>query len=457
MNSSAKILIGSLLVLLSRIPFLDAGFGVEEDSWGIAVAAHNSKLTGIFEASRLPGHPFNEMFYVLMWGLSSWWYNLSSALMSVLLYFFSYKSLEALRFKAPMPVAMAIVFVPVIYINSTCTVEYLWSVAFITGAFYFFLKQNWKLGILFFSMSVGCRLTNVVFVLPFLYFFKEQILDFPWAKRVQLLLLFSLLCLLWYSPVIAVYGPGFFTYSDQFPYPSIPKVIYKATFGVWGVLGLMGILFFLVVLVKKGFKSVFEWPIVRMTLIVCLLFTLLYIMLPQKSAYWIPVIPFVFFTMSSILPERILKRLMFIFLISPFFCGINLTDAYRGSDYSALAVSTVVKGQEIFFDPLNGLMQNDYSKRKRKLEYGKKVMDFLKKQSGPVMVICGWWYNQLLITNFDQKLPKSVELKFYVDEPEMLRYKSLGATIYYLEEQDLYNDLNSGIRSTNSFATGIKF
>jgi len=35
-----------LVAFLSRLPFLFAGYGVEEDSWGIALAAHNTKATG---------------------------------------------------------------------------------------------------------------------------------------------------------------------------------------------------------------------------------------------------------------------------------------------------------------------------------------------------------------------------------------------------------------------------
>jgi hypothetical protein len=52
-----------LIVLLSRIPFLYAGYGIEEDSWGIALAAFHTHLSGIYEPSRLPGHPVQELVY----------------------------------------------------------------------------------------------------------------------------------------------------------------------------------------------------------------------------------------------------------------------------------------------------------------------------------------------------------------------------------------------------------
>ena len=74
-----KLLLLTLLVLLSRLPFLNAGYGVEEDSWGIAVAAYHTQLYGIMEASRLPGHPVNEFIYSIFWGYGPWLFNFFSA------------------------------------------------------------------------------------------------------------------------------------------------------------------------------------------------------------------------------------------------------------------------------------------------------------------------------------------------------------------------------------------
>jgi|688.fasta_scaffold04686_13 hypothetical protein len=456
MSQNVKLFLGCLLVLISRLPFLNAGFGVEEDSWGIAVAALNTRETGVFEASRLPGHPFNEMFYVAMWGLSSWWFNFSSALMSVLLFFFSAKVLLHFNLKNAILSALAVVFVPVVFINSTCTVDYLWSVALMVGSFYFLLSKNWPISVLFFSMSVGCRLTNGVFIVPFLWFFREEIMLLSVQRRLALLFSCGLLCLLWYLPVINVYGPGFFTYSDQFPYPSWFKIGYKATLGVWGTLGCMALLMAGWFLFSSGWRKRLQNPYAQMTLILCALFALQYFMLPQKSAYWIQIIPFVIFFLAMSLNPRQVQMVMAILIFSPFLLGINLTDPYRGSESSSLASKFSVNGQEIFIDPFIGLMQSDYSKRIRKLEYGKKVLGYLSTMNKPTVVICGWWYNQLLITKFDNPIPDYVELKFYCDESSMAKWKENGAQIFYLHEQDLYNDLYAKISSTRHFAERIK-
>ena len=98
-SENAVMLFLALSVLLSRIPFLDAGYGVEEDSWGIAVAAYHTWLYGVMEASRLPGHPVNEWVYSLLWGYGPWLYNFLSALCSVVCFLIFYRIAKHLQIK----------------------------------------------------------------------------------------------------------------------------------------------------------------------------------------------------------------------------------------------------------------------------------------------------------------------------------------------------------------------
>ncbi len=80
-------------VFITRLPFLHAGYGVEEDSWGIALAAHNTKVTGILEVSRFPGHPFQEIIYSFLWGIGPFGFNLLSSLLSVVAFIYLYRIL----------------------------------------------------------------------------------------------------------------------------------------------------------------------------------------------------------------------------------------------------------------------------------------------------------------------------------------------------------------------------
>ena len=83
-NKNVSFILLFVIVFISRLPFLDAGYGVEEDSWGIALAAFHSKILGVYEPSRLPGHPFQEIIYSFLWGSRCSVFNGLSALFSAI-------------------------------------------------------------------------------------------------------------------------------------------------------------------------------------------------------------------------------------------------------------------------------------------------------------------------------------------------------------------------------------
>ena len=98
------------IVFISRLPFLSAGYGVEEDSWGIALAAFNTYTTGIYEPSRFPGHPVHEFIYSTFWGFQPFFYNLFSALYSAIASLFFALILKELKFKHFFIAALAFAF-----------------------------------------------------------------------------------------------------------------------------------------------------------------------------------------------------------------------------------------------------------------------------------------------------------------------------------------------------------
>ena len=48
-EDNKSLLVVAFVVLLTRIPFLFAGFGSEEDAWGLILIARNINLSGIYE------------------------------------------------------------------------------------------------------------------------------------------------------------------------------------------------------------------------------------------------------------------------------------------------------------------------------------------------------------------------------------------------------------------------
>jgi hypothetical protein len=180
-------------------------------------------------------------------------------------------------------------------------------------------------------------------------------------------------------------------------------------------------------------------------------------MLPQKSAYLMLLVPFGIIWMAYFLPPKNFLIMCMAIIFSSFFLSVNITDSYRGAQYSSLAIKKTIAGQEIFLDPLTGPVANDYSKRINKLNYTKQVLAKANTVNHPSVVICGWWFNQILIQQM--KLPKQgmVKFAFYLNPILIENYQLKGYTIYYLSEQEIYNDLFYGFNRTKEVASPFLF
>ncbi|MFI5163825.1 MAG: ArnT family glycosyltransferase [Bacteroidia bacterium] len=447
-----------LTVLISRIPFLFAGFGSEEDSWLLPLTAKNIALSGQYELSRAPGHPLQEIIYSCMWNSVPFYYNLLSAVMSVIAVLFFALSLKQLGFKHYLFAAYAFAFTPIVFISSTYTIDYMPAMAFVMVSFYFLLRNYFLLSGVFLGLAIGFRITSGLMLIPFC------MLLLPFSKeRLKGILFLSIgttiIGLLTYLPVIKTYGFSFFTFSDQFPYPNLAKVFYKATFGVFGTIGVGTIIFYKlkIVIGKFGLKekmlsSGMPVDLFRACLIVLVIYIISYLRLPQKSAYLIPIIPFIILMFGYFLSSGQFKLFCLLITMSSFLFSMNLTDSLRGAAHSPLSMKFTLAGQETFIDPLTGPAFSDHSKRLHKINFTKKVLEKTKAQQAKTVLICGWWYNELRVEMWNYEKNKNIEFVFYIDKKTMEKYISEGYDIYYLPEQDLYNDQFSQMNYTDSVA-----
>ncbi|HRI41385.1 MAG TPA: hypothetical protein PLW54_06860, partial [Bacteroidia bacterium] len=123
-NDRLKYFLFFLAVLLSRLPFISDGYGLDGDSWAVALTARNIHDTGSYEASRLPGYPVQELLSALLINGGATALNLLVAMVSAAGILFFALSLKVLRFRHPLLAAAALAAVPVIYIHSTTTIDY---------------------------------------------------------------------------------------------------------------------------------------------------------------------------------------------------------------------------------------------------------------------------------------------------------------------------------------------
>ncbi|MFL5765407.1 MAG: glycosyltransferase family 39 protein [Bacteroidia bacterium] len=445
------------IVLISRLPFLSAGYGVEEDSWGIALAGFHTHTTGIYEPSRFPGHPVHEYIYSAFYGHSYFFYNFFSALFSAIAAVVFAAILKHLNFRYAFLAAFAMAFTPVVYISSTYTIDFMWTLAFMLMSFYWLLKERYIICGLVLGLAIGCRITMGAMLLPFLLilWYRPHTLK-NFSKIAAAAMMMAVLVFL---PLIKEFGASFFMYYDQFPYPPATKVFYKMIIGVFGLAGTIALIVCKALyLFKKDWATgkLFSAAPVKGLLsacfLACLLFTISYFRLPQKSGYMITTIPFILILAGYFLNSKWFITLCFSLMISPFILGINLTDRQRGSEYSKYAMKFKVSGQEIFLDPFKGPLFSDYSKRKQKMKYTAEVISRAANIESKTVVIAGWWYNEIMMERRFCAADSKIRFVSYIDKEQISRLADEGYSITFLPEQDLYNDQMFGMNVTGRFA-----
>ncbi len=449
------------VVLISRIPFLFAGYGIEEDSWAIALSTYLTKTTGIVEPSRLPGHPVHEFPLVWTWNLGHVWFNFLSAFFSATGALFFALILNHFRFKHYFIAALAFAFIPVYYVSSTYTIDFVWTEAFVLISLYLLLRKQLIAAGLFLGLAVGCRITSGAMLLPFMIIIWQQ---GNWKQNIIPLLKLGIpmgiIAIASFIPIMLQFGAGFFMYYDQFPYPSIPKFIYKISFGVFGFVGIAAIFWAKIWILKnrntttKGqlFEQGIDKKVIIASYVVLILYFISYLRLPQKSGYMMPILPFMILLLGYYLDSKRFNLIAFAFIVSPFVCSINLTDKIRGAEHSRFALKTTISGQEIFFDIFSGPIFSDYSKRKQKLKYTDAVIESVKGTAKKTVIIAGWWLNEIETKMLTRNRNKLVKYEAYIDETKIRKYIEQGYRITYLPEQNKYNDLMYKMQVTDSLA-----
>ncbi|GAB4145720.1 MAG: hypothetical protein Fur0041_20280 [Bacteroidia bacterium] len=450
-----------IITVLSRIPFIFDGYGVEEDSWGLVVNSWQMHETGHYVASRFPGHPFQEYIYSFIFNSSPAVYNFLSTIWSMAAVGFFYAALRKMQMNSAFPVTIMLLFTPSFYIAGTYTIDYAWTLAFVMMSFYFLTADKPVVSGIVLGFAIGCRITTGVFLLPWLMLIWNS-MDFKTSFRAFLKIAVpaGVTGILWFVPAYLQYGFSFFDYSDQFPYPPFAKIAYKASIGVFGLPGLIALAYYAIVSVRKikakDFNAVTLFSSERL-LLACLVIVALhiisYLRLPQKSGYMMPIVPFVYVMFALVLNEKQLRNLAFVFIVSPFIFSINLTDTMRGAAHSALAVKFQVSGQEIFIDPLTGPVFSEKSKRLNKMDYCSKVIAATDTITQPSLIIGGWWYNEIITEHYTRRQNPLVTHRFYVTCSTLDSAAKAGMKSYYLSEQDLYNDQMFGQECTHQYTS----
>jgi hypothetical protein len=454
MTHRQQLTAAGIIIFLSRLPFLFYGYGAEEDAWALRLVAERITATGEYEVSRLPGHPVQELFYALIWKTGSLGFNLVTALLSTGGILAFMHALRKLNVKNWLLSGFFLAAVPVVYINSTNAMDYTWAMAFILFSFAGLVSGNRYTAGLFLALAVGCRITSGAFWIPFSWFLwhiSENRKATALTKFTVSTLGFTLL---FFIPVFSNYGFSFFTFYEHFPLPDFLKNAYKGIIAVWGLplLVLVPVIIFLQVRSERITNSTqHEKLLVHVSLISIALTVIAFLRVPLKSAFMIPLVPFVAILAALFFDEKRMRLLVMTALASSFLFGLNLDDQLRGSVKSSAAISFEAGNQHVALDPLQGLVTADLTKRLQRTNYAREVLQVVQSVKKPAAVIAGWWLADVLVLQGDRNL-EDVQWLYYTSEVKLRQLINEGWTIYYLPEQEEFNDLRFRKEFTRSLA-----
>ncbi|MCC6383790.1 MAG: hypothetical protein LC117_09535 [Bacteroidia bacterium] len=434
-----------IVIFISRLPFVNAGFGGEEDAWGLALTAQRIATTGQYEVSRLPGHPVQELIYSALSNQPPVVHNTITALFSTIATGLFMLILLRLGISVWLPAGLAFAFTPVIYINSTNAMDYMWTQAVVLAGFYLLLysRPGWC-GVMT-GIAAGCRITALAMLVPFAFWLLNPENKKKSVADISLMIVTAfVVSLLVYYPVYSTYGFAFFDYTARIPAP-FDKAIYRATAGTWGVIGFLDLAALIAAgayirfRTKANFSVILKFKkIAGFSVLVIAIYTLSFTLLPHKAAFFIPVIPFVFILIGVMLPSRFITAFSFSMILSSFFVSINLDRPDRSATPSDWSLKTEFLGRPVVIDFLHGPVIAEHTKRLNKIEASKKMAAAVHHLKKPSVIIAGFWMNDVLYQS--GRLPEQIQMVYYESEDSLQSWKHQGKEIYFLPEQDEFND-----------------
>lgn len=423
------ILIFTIVFFLSRIPFLNLGFGNDPDAWRIANSAFDLNHFLIYHTSRFPGYPLPE--YVNSIFINYGWLATNSitmilTLISVLVFA---KILKELEVENKGLIVITFAFLPILWINSVNTMDYMWAVTFIIISWYFILKKQYLMAGLMMGLAIASRPTSAILLIPFIYL----ILTESEIKKGLYFLFTSLaVSIALFSPLIFQYGIGFISFYPTVVYINTVFNDFISSFG------LLAVLVFIVLLVKspkKAYNSIKTDNNVKFALFMVLLIIVLFIGSPYDTAYLLPAIPFALYFLSKVGSKRIFNILC-IFLILNSFISVSLTFetseivgkgiVFSDADDRALLTTTLEKVINTEFNN-SVIITGEYYPILRYLsKNSQKKPQIYMEESDPKNIYVSYWDHD-----------RNIGYVYMTGSEDILKWQNNGYKVYYMGQAAL--------------------
>lgn len=397
------------VVLVSRLPFLGAGYGLHWDAWGNAKMARQIAETGHYTMARVPGAPVYEITSAFMtWG-GPWTLNGLSALAGVACVGIFAMLARRYGCRDWLLAAAAFGFCTVMYVNSVTSKDFTLTCALLLLSTLFIVRSRPVAAGVALGLAMGCRVTSGLMALPLsLALFGRQ----PREQRISGLIWFAIattaVALIAFIPAFAQYGFSFLTFYKPIYYPSWTTVAYRGTIEVWSIAGCAGLAAagLGALVFRKGPKSIDEVP-GRDALAwgaVILLHAALYLAFPDQAGYFLPAVPFTILLLARFSPRWLFQT----------FCILTIAGAFIGWKNGA---------------PAAGPIFQDRAERLRTIANVRNFYSYARTIPGRNVFVIGAFYHAIHLMAPESR---SGHYVYLVSEKELAGYIKEGFTIYYL-------------------------
>ncbi|OQX53653.1 MAG: hypothetical protein B5M53_06700 [Candidatus Cloacimonas sp. 4484_209] len=308
-----------MLFLISRLPLLNLGFGYDSDAWRMANTAYDLRYFHIYHTSRFPGFPIPEFLNSLVINYGWTGTNALTMIFSLISVIFFAKILSALNVKRKGLLVLTYNFFPLLWINSTNTMGYMWALAFIIISWYSILKKRFILAGVMFGIATGCRITSTILIFPFLYLIFTESKN--WKHMLYFFLSFIIVSLVFFTPLIARYNLGFLKY---YPHKVKIKDVFFKFINKFGILTLITGGLFSLTSMRAFFRNIAKKDKDSIFLLSSIIiFFLLFLKAPYEVEYFIPAIPFGLILINKIWRKE-LTIIFSLFLMSNAVVEVNV-------------------------------------------------------------------------------------------------------------------------------------
>lgn len=275
------------------------GFGTDGDGWRVAKTALTLWNDGVYHVSRFPGFPVYEFIQTPIIALGG---SVASNISSLCMFLVSLIVLRKILHRWNVPhsdlTLVAFAFLPILWKNSSLTMDYVWGLCGIVSAVYLVERKRFVMAGIVLGLAAGTRISHIVYLFPAFFLFQNEDRK-QWWVFSSVAIVTTVVC---YVPVLFSEGYTLVVcdyLADTRNYSTLRRIgfyFYRLLFSL-GLLGWLGIAT-TVVLNRKKISSLFQKQCFATAVAFIATGLLLFAMLPDEREYVIPIFPFLLIVLA---------------------------------------------------------------------------------------------------------------------------------------------------------------